>query len=90
MWIVLLGIVVFFSTAAIDWIQAFWLRAYNRRQATRAANLGVLEYAAGLIAFAAFIEASWWLVIPEVLGLWVGTQLAVRRIAREDPKPDDE
>lgn len=82
--LVIIGVVVFCLTAALDVVQAYWLRAYNARQAGRAAALSVLEYAIGCFSFFAFVEHSWWLVLPEVAGLVVGSLFAIRRIARSD------
>lgn len=80
---VVLWILVFLSTAAIDAVQAYWLRAFNQGNANRAAALSVLEYAIGCLCFYAFVEQSWWLIIPECAGLWVGSQISVRRISKQ-------
>lgn len=38
-------------------------------------------YAIGCVGFFAVLDVSWWLMIPEVAGLYVGSLLAVRRPA---------
>lgn len=79
-----LGVVVFLSTLALDVIQAFSFEAYQRRDANTTTILSVVEYAIGVFAFYAFVTHSWWLVVPELAGLVVGSQVSVRYLkARE-------
>jgi inner membrane protein involved in colicin E2 resistance len=73
------AVAVFIAAAAIDYVEAFYVRAVADGRAHRAALYSVLMYVIGCVGFFAVLEVSWWLMVPECAGLWVGSELAVRR-----------
>lgn len=85
MWInILIGVVVFCSTFLLDVVQTSWLVAFNARRANRASALGVAEWCIGAVVFYAFLGRSWYFALPEVAGLYVGSQFGIRRLARRE------
>lgn len=82
---IVLSVLVFLSTAVIDAVQTLGLRAYERRDANAVTLWSVIEYAVSCFCFFAFIGYSWWLILPELLGLIAGSQWSMRKIAREHP-----
>lgn len=85
--ILLVGIAVFASAAVYDFVNASYLSAVADADSSRAARLSVLTYAVGLLGFIGIFKISMWLVVPEAMGLAVGTYAAVEYRAfktRED------
>ena len=51
----------------------------NDRARGHAANYSCAMLLVGAVSLYACVEISWWLIVPELLGLRVGTLLALRR-----------
>lgn len=75
----LLVVAVFISAALIDFADCRCMLAVTERRANAAALWSIFEYAIGAFGFLVIVQVSLWLMIPEGLGLFVGTQLALRR-----------
>jgi hypothetical protein len=78
----LLVLVVFMSAAAIDYVEAYYVRAVADGAAERAAALSLAMYGGSLVGWVVIIKVSLWLLIPEGAGFFVGTYIAVRRQRR--------
>lgn len=75
---ILLSLVVFVSAMVIDYAEACYIRAVHRSDAHHAAIWSLVMYGVGALGFVAVIDVSLWLMIPEGLGFYVGTLLAVQ------------
>ena len=73
----LLVVVVFVSAAFLDFASVRYQQAVDRCLRHRAALWGVAMYGVSTIGFLSVVDVSWWLMIPECLGFWVGTMLAI-------------
>lgn len=82
---ILLILVVFLSAAALDYSWSRWSDAVRLRNRVAAANWSVAIGALGLIGYLSIDRHSTWLIIPEVIGWWFGTFIAVR----PDGKPSN-
>lgn len=80
----LLILTVFLSAAALDYSWSRWTDAVRLRQRIVAANWSVAIGALGLIGFLSIGKYSTWLAIPEIIGWWFGTYLAVRPDGKSD------
>lgn len=74
----LLAIAVFVSAMVIDFAEARYVLAVERGAARDAAMWSVVMYAIGCLGFVAVINVSLYLMIPEGLGFYCGTRLALR------------
>lgn len=78
----LLAIGVFFGALVLDYADARNTQAVAERRPHAAARWSVTMYVVGMIGFFSVLKVSLWLVIPECLGLYVGSWLAARRPLR--------
>src|SRR4029077_15362635 len=74
----LLAIAVFASAMVIDFAEARYVLAVEERNAHRAAAWSLVMWALGCFGFVAVLDCSLWLMIPEGLGFYCGTRLALR------------
>ena len=74
----LLAIAVFVSAMVIDFAEARYVLAVERRAPRDAAWWSVVMYAVGALGFVAVVNVSLYLMIPEGLGFYCGTRLALR------------
>ena len=78
-----LCVLVFVSAAVIDYAETRYVRAVRDASdgvsgADRAAaRWSVVMYAVGCLGFVAVVDVSLWLMIPEGLGFYVGTRVAL-------------
>lgn len=72
-------IITFFAAAALDYADAKNKLAVQARDPHRAARWSIAMYLIGLIGFFGIIGYSFWLVIPECLGLYAGSWFALRK-----------
>lgn len=77
--VVLLGVLVFVAAAAGDYVESYFVRRVADGDARGAAQMSVAMYCVSLIGFFAVIKVSIWLILPEIIGVYVGTRLAVAR-----------
>jgi uncharacterized membrane protein len=73
----LLVIAVFVSAVVIDYAETRYVLAVERGRAEAAAMWSVLMYAVGCLGFVAVLDCSLWLMIPEALGFYCGTRIAL-------------
>jgi hypothetical protein len=78
-----LSVAVFLASAALDYVEAYYVRAVGDADPHRAARMSVLMYVISLVGFFSILSYSWWLLVPECAGLYFGSILAVRRQKRE-------
>ena len=88
--VILLSIAAFALAASSDWLETRYVRAVRAwedapRDAQeravareRAARSSVAMWLVGCLALVTVVEVGWWVLIPEGLGLYVGTKLAMR------------
>jgi uncharacterized membrane protein len=74
----LLVIAVFVSAVVIDYAEARYVLAVERGRADAAALWSVLMWAVGCLGFVAVLDVSLYLMIPEGLGFYCGTRIALR------------
>jgi hypothetical protein len=74
----LLAVAVFISAAAIDYAEARYVRAVQERRAHLAARWSLTMWGLGCLGFVAMLRVSLWLMLPEGLGFYLGTLVAVR------------
>lgn len=75
-WLLLL---VFVSAVAIDAAHAYYVQVVSDGKPYHAAFASVAIYAASCVGWLGLLKAGYVVLIPEVLGLWLGTFLVVRR-----------
>lgn len=76
---VLLGLLVFVAAAALDFAYVRYQESVARGRARAAGLWSVLVYLVGSVGFLSVVESSWWYMLPQSLGLYAGTLIAVRR-----------
>ena len=82
----LLCLLAFWSAMAIDFAEARYIRAVGEGRAHLAARWSVCIWALGSLGFVAAVGWSLWLMLPEGLGFYAGTLLAVRCDGVDLPK----
>ena len=78
----LLCVACFIAAFALDAIEAVYVKSVNDGRAELAAVCSVAMYAIGCVGFFSVLAYSWWLMVPEIMGLGCGTIYAVRRQTR--------
>jgi ABC-type transport system involved in cytochrome c biogenesis permease subunit len=71
----------FVSALVLDYVEAHYIMAVQNGRRHRAAHCSILMWAIGALGFLAVLEVSPWLMLPEGLGFYVGTLLAMKPIA---------
>lgn len=74
----LLGIAVFVAAMVLDFAETRYVLAVERKAGRDAAAWSVLMWAISCFGFVAVLNVSLWLLVPEGLGLYCGTRLALR------------
>lgn len=74
-----LAVVVLVAAAALDYATVAYYRAVARGAQHVAARWSVAMYLIGAVGLLSVVEVSLWLIVPECLGLYAGTLLAMRR-----------
>lgn len=75
---VLLGVVVFFSAAMIDFANTRYVQAVGERRAYVAARWSVLQWLSSLVGFIIAVKITLWMLPIEALGLYAGTLWSMR------------
>lgn len=78
----LLSIACFIAAFVLDAVEAVYVRAVADAKPRLAAVCSVSMYAIGCVGFFSVLSFSWWLMLPEVAGLYCGSVYAIRRQAR--------
>lgn len=82
---VLYGPLAFLLSLAATCLETRSIRAVIAHEAgdpdaaERAARSDVATWAAGVIGLYTAVEHGWWILVPEGIGLYIGTKLALRR-----------
>lgn len=86
--IVLFALMAFVLAASSDWLETRYVRAVRAwedatgaaREAARerAARSSVAMWLVGVVALVTVVEVGWWVLLPEGVGLYAGTKLAMR------------
>jgi len=74
-----LGVGVFVAGVLLDGLEAYYVRSVADASPHRAATFSVLMYGIGCVGYFAALEVSYWLLVPEVAGLYLGSVLAISR-----------
>lgn len=81
-----LALLTFAAAALGDFVETRYVQASTSgatpKHAHHAARLSVSLYAVGFLGWVITVKVSLWYSVPEVLGLYVGTYVAMRRRAR--------
>lgn len=80
-----IALLVFASAVLIDFAETKYVCAVGRRDAHRAALWSITMYIGGCVGFVAVLDVSLLMMIPECLGLYAGTRLALRRTQLRAP-----
>lgn len=76
---VLLAVVTFLAAATYDWCAAGYVRASADRKARKAAFWSMATVAVGIVGLSTVLQYSRWMLVPELLGVWLGTFYGVSR-----------
>jgi cytochrome c-type biogenesis protein CcmH/NrfF len=79
----LLALATFFAAAAGDVVEAYFVRSVADLDPHQAARMSVAMYCIGCVGWYITIRISLWYMIPEVLGLYVGSVVAIRAQRRK-------
>lgn len=74
----LLSLATFAAAVASDVVEAYFVRAVAELRPHLAAAMSVSMYLMGFVGWAITIKVSLWYCVPEVLGLYVGSLVAVQ------------
>jgi len=74
-----LAVLVFCMSAAIDYCDCRCTMSVMAREPNAAAFWSIVQYVLGAAGFVMVVKVSLWLMVPECLGLLVGTRLALRK-----------
>lgn len=83
--IIVCSVLAFALAASSDWLETRYVQAvqdWTQRRDTsareRAARSSVAMWLVSVIALVTVVEVGWWVLLPEGVGLYVGTRLAMR------------
>lgn len=74
----LAALAIFALAAAGDYVETRYVRAVGAGDAEKAARMSILMWIVGAGGLVALVELGPWVLLPEVLGLYVGTRLGMR------------
>lgn len=74
-----LGLVVLVAAAALDYVYVLHQQSVIARRSALAGACSVGLYLIGLVGSLAVLQSSRWYIVPECLGLFLGTVVAVER-----------
>lgn len=77
-----LALLVLAAATALDYAYVRYQQAVASRAAARAGAWSVGVYLVGAVGFLSVVQGSVWYMVPECMGLYLGTVLAVRRSAK--------
>ncbi len=81
---VLIALVVFVTSAAVDYAHAQYARHRDAGRAVVSALWGVGQWAATSVGFVVAVRVSLWYLPCEAIGLATGTFIAVRRMHKPE------
>ena len=79
MLLAVLFVLAFFAAGLSDYLETKYVLAVHSNAPRKAALCSVGMWAIGALGLLAIIEVSPWIVLPEGLGMYLGTVLAMRR-----------
>ena len=74
-WVV--GVILFVTSALIDALHVLWVHFAERNQWHKAAITSMVNGSIGGLSILLFVNVSWWLVIPDILGLGLGSYIGI-------------
>jgi hypothetical protein len=74
-----LGVVVFVIAGALDFADTRHKIAVEQRDGHRSGLWSVAMYVLGLVGLVSVLDVSKWYVLPEAVGLYVGSRVALRQ-----------
>jgi len=80
--VIAVALLVACAAATIDYAAVRYQRAVADGEAHRAGRWSLVQFAAGATGLIAAVSVGWWLLVPEGVGYYVGTYLAVRGLRR--------
>lgn len=79
------ALLAFVLAASSDWLETRYVRAVHEWESghaatarERAARSSVALWLVNVLALVTVVEVGWWVLVPEGIGLYVGTKLALR------------
>lgn len=85
--LIILGVVVFVSSACIDFANTRYVRAVGDDEANKAALWSILQWVSSLVGFLVAVKITLWMLPVEMLGLYVGTLVSMRTRGNKTPPP---
>lgn len=82
---VLLGGLVFCVAIALDFADTTHKIAVEQRDGHRAGMWSVTMYLLGLVGLVSVLDVNRWYIVPEALGLYIGSRIAMRRARTRTP-----
>lgn len=79
-----LGAACLLIAALLDYADTEHKIAVERREGHRAGMYSVAMYLLGLVGLVSVLDVSRWYVLPEAVGLYVGSRVAIRRARQRD------
>jgi hypothetical protein len=91
--IVACSVLAFVLAASSDWLETRYVRAVHEWEQTsapaperaaareRAARASVSMWLVSVLGLVTIVQVGWWVLLPEGLGLYVGTRLALAHSA---------
>ena len=92
--VVLFSLLAFSLSLAATWFETQSIRAVFAWEEgdpcarERAARSDLMTWTMGVIALVTAVEVGWWVLVPEGLGIYLGTKLAMRGCARQANQDD--
>lgn len=80
----LIGVFVFVAACALDVASAKYTQAVQRGRAHAAGVYSVTMFVVSALGFYAVTASSLWYMVPEALGYYVGTRIALRSRLHDD------
>jgi hypothetical protein len=79
--LLLLGAAVFATAFVYDWVNVRFLQAVSQRNPASASFWSAATALIGLIGLAGILKYSYWLIIPDILGIAAGAYFGVKTAA---------
>lgn len=76
--VILSFVLAFFAAGAGDYLEARYVRAVRDNDAEGAARNSIAMMLVGAICIYVLVEVSPWVLVPESLGMYLGTKMAMK------------
>ncbi len=71
-------VLAFLAAGTADFLETRYVRAVGSGDSTKAALCSVAMLLVSAVGLVAVVEISTWMLVPEALGMFIGTKLAMR------------